>query len=97
MLLPLLIGSCWLAAAAFVVMLAKMASRGDQALALAEEPARVRTTLGDLVVWERAPLVAARISGHAAVRVGVLAGAGRGSDPAAHTRAVGRARDTCGR
>jgi len=67
-MLFLLIPTAWIAVAAFFVALGVMAARGDDALALIEEPACPRTSLGDLIVWERAPLVAARIGSQAAVR-----------------------------
>jgi hypothetical protein len=64
----LLIPAAWIAAAAFIVVLCITASRSDEALAMAEEPAYARTSFGELVVWERAPLVAARIGPQGARR-----------------------------
>jgi hypothetical protein len=80
-MLLILIPTAWIALAAFFVALAAMARRGDDALALIEEPARMRTSLGDLVVFERAPLVAARIGSRTASFGG----------PFASTRASARA------
>jgi hypothetical protein len=95
-MLFLLIPTAWIAIAAFFVALCTMAARGDDALALIEEPARSRTILGDLVMWERAPLAAARIGDHAGMRIGEHSAAGVGG-PVASTRVAVRARGARGR
>ena len=51
----------WIGLAAFFVALGAMARRGDDALALIEQPVRARTSFGDLVMWEGPPLAAARL------------------------------------
>jgi hypothetical protein len=97
-MLFLLIPTAWIAVAAFFVALCVMAARGDDALALIEEPLCSRTSLGELVVWERAPLLAARIGSHAGVRTHAHDALGVGvGGPAASTRAGVRARGSRGR
>jgi hypothetical protein len=89
-MLLLLIPTTWIAVAAFFVILCQMAGRADAELAEACAQPPVRTSLGELVTWERTPLLAARMSTHAA----------RFGGPTASTRASARAgavRDPDGR
>lgn len=60
-MLLLLIPTVWIAVAAFVVLLCRMSARADAELVGAGEQPAVRTSFGELVMWERAPLVAARM------------------------------------
>jgi hypothetical protein len=96
-MLFLLIPTLWIAVVAFFVALCVMAARSDDAPALIEERASIRTALGELVVWERAPLVAARIgSAHPAGRGEAHDLLGIGG-AAVSTRVAARARAARGR
>jgi hypothetical protein len=72
-MLLLLIPTTWIALAAFFVILCQMAGRADAELADAREQPPVRTSLGELVTWERTPLIAARMGTHAAGVGGAIA------------------------
>jgi hypothetical protein len=62
-MLFLLIPAVWLIAAAFVVILCRAVARSDAAPARAAGHSHSYVVAGDLVAWEDAPLLAARLGG----------------------------------